>query len=60
MLAPTRDQSHVREPTPDTINNTADLQTGTYYNCLLRDFIQQQMKTDAETRCQTSGAVLGI
>jgi hypothetical protein len=36
------------------------LQTGALYNCLLRDFILQQVETNIDTPRQTSGCVQGI
>jgi hypothetical protein len=49
------------EPTPDIINDILlRLQTGTYYNCLLRGFIQQQIEADAEIHSQTSGGAQGV
>ena len=43
-----RQQSQRQPPSPTLMASK--------HNCLLRDFIQQQMETDAETYNQTSGS----
>jgi hypothetical protein len=47
---PNKILANVRDPTPDTINDTLScLLTEALHNCLLRSFIQQEMETDEET-----------
>jgi hypothetical protein len=51
MIGPTWDPPHVREPTPDTINDTLlCLHAVSWDNCHLRSFIQQLVETDAENQ----------